>query len=98
ERVNYFNSNIYTDYTRSFGEHNFKIMAGFQSELTQTRYYAVEREGIIDPSKPMIDATTGTNNAGAVVPPVVSGQNNHWATAGYFGRLNYNFKERYLFE
>lgn len=98
ERINYFNSNIYTDYTRSVGEHNFKIMAGFQSELTKTRLFVAEREGIINPSMPVLDVTTGLNNNGTAVPPVVRGNNQHWSTVGYFGRLNYNFKERYLFE
>src|SRR5699024_11262748 len=29
---------------------------------------------------------------------VAGGGYNHWATAGFFGRLNYNYKEKYLLE
>ncbi len=38
-----------------------------------------------------IDATSGTNDD-------VWGEFQHWATAGFFGRLNYNYKSKYLLE
>ena len=39
---------------------------------------------------PTIDTSTEQDVAG--------GGYNHWATAGFFGRLNYNYKEKYLLE
>ncbi|MDX9881448.1 MAG: TonB-dependent receptor [Prolixibacteraceae bacterium] len=97
-RINYSNSNFYTEYSKSIGDHNLKILAGMQSELTKTRTFVAEREGLIVPSLPVIDLTSGTDFKGNTVPPFVSGENQHWSTSGYFGRINYNYKERYLFE
>lgn len=97
-RRNYFNSNIYTEYFKEIGDHSFKVLAGMQSELTKTRFFNAERDGIIVPSLPVLDLTSGNDFTGKTVPPVVSGNNQHWAIEGYFGRLNYNFKERYLLE
>ncbi|MGV8139779.1 MAG: TonB-dependent receptor [Mangrovibacterium sp.] len=97
-RKNYSNSNIYSEYSRSFGNHHLKILAGMQSELTKTREFVAEREGLIVPSLPVIDLTSGTDFTGKTVPPFVSGENQHWSIAGYFGRINYNYKERYLIE
>jgi len=97
-RTNYFSPNIYSDYTRSFGDHNFKIMAGYQSEENKYRFLSAERQGIIVPASPVIDIASGNNYAGTAVPPAVGGNYSDWSTSGYFGRLNYDYKGRYLIE
>src|SRR5690606_1376265 len=43
-RDNYFNTNLYTEYSRSLGSHNFKLLLGMQSELMKTRYMMAERQ------------------------------------------------------
>jgi len=97
-RSNYFNSNLYTEYSKSFGSHNFKVLAGMQSELFKTRTFEVTRQGIIVPELTVIDATSGNDATGKAVPPAVSGNNQVWSTSGYFGRINYDYKGKYLFE
>lgn len=98
-RENYFNTNIYSTYNFDINEeHNFSVTAGFQSELNKYRDFNVQREGVIIPSSPVINLTSGIDANGEVVAPSVAGQYQNWATAGYFARLNYNFKERYLLE
>ncbi len=97
-RTNYSNSNFYTEYSRSLGSHNLKILVGMQSELEKTRYFAATRVGVIIPLLPVINLTSGTDYSGKTVPPGVWGERQHWATSGYFGRINYNYKERYLVE
>lgn len=97
-RENYFNLNLYSQYLKSVGKNNFTFMAGIQLEETGNRFLMGEREGIIVPNIPLLDATSGTDYNGKTVPPKVSGRNNDWSTIGYFGRLNYNFEERYLLE
>ena len=87
---NYFNSNIYSDYSLSLGDHNFKVMAGFNSEVNKFRNIAAGRTNLITPN--VIAINTATSNF------TNSGQYNHWATAGFFGRLNYNYKEKYFVE
>lgn len=99
QKVNFFNPNIYTEYFRSFADsHNVKVMVGFQSEVNYTRNLSAKRLGIIVPSIPTIQTTTGIGPAGEPVTPEVSGIYSDWSTAGFFGRLNYNYKEKYLFE
>jgi TonB-linked SusC/RagA family outer membrane protein len=98
-KENYFNTNIYSEYTTSFAEkHNLKVMLGFQAEQTKYRDLSAMRNGIIVPSLPTINTTSGIDADGRVVAPTVSGQYQNWATAGFFGRLNYDYEGRYLLE
>jgi TonB-linked SusC/RagA family outer membrane protein len=90
-KANYFNPNIYADYGRTFAEkHNFKIMAGFQSEWLRYRSFSVQSTGILS-GIPTIDTTTQDNK-------YISGGSASWATAGFFGRVNYDYDGKYLFE
>jgi TonB-linked SusC/RagA family outer membrane protein len=97
-RTNYFSPNIYSEYEKSWGAHNFKIMGGFQSEENKSRNLSASRQGIIVPSLPTLATTSGTDINGSTVAPVVSGAYSDWATAGFFGRLNYDYKARYMVE
>ncbi len=98
-KENYFNTNIYSDYSRDFNDvHHFKIMAGFQTVYTKYRDVSAQRDGIIVPSISTINTTSGTDPDGNPITPEVSGQYQSWATSGFFGRLNYNYKDKYLFE
>lgn len=97
-RNNYLNVNVYTEYAKSLGAHNLKVLAGTQAEVTKTRYIMAERNGLIVPGLPVLDATSGNDYNGRAVPPNVAGNNQKWATNGFFGRLNYDYKGRYLLE
>lgn len=88
-KSNYFNPNIYTEYSHSIEDHNFKVMVGFQSEWFRQRTITAQQYGILS-GLPTLD-TTGSN-------PSVGGGYDSWTTAGFFGRLNYDYKGRYLFE
>ena len=88
-KSNYFNPNIFTEYSFSLKDHNFKVMGGFQSEWLHDRSLSAQQYGILS-GLPTIN-TTSSN-------PKVSGAYNKWTTAGFFGRLNYDYKGRYLFE
>ena len=90
-KENFMTTNIYSDYFKQFDNgHFFKVMGGFNAELMKTRSLSAQGDGLITPSVPTVSTTT-TN-------PSVGGGYAHWATAGFFGRLNYNYKERYLVE
>ncbi|WP_242921206.1 TonB-dependent receptor [Pontibacter liquoris] len=91
-KENYFSSNIFSDYTFDLKEaHHFKVLGGFNSELTKFRTIGASRSGLINPLLPTINTATEDSKA-------EEGQYQHWAIAGFFGRLNYNYKERYLLE
>lgn len=90
-RNNYFNTNIYSDYSFTLKDaHNFKVMAGFQAELNKYRYHWGRKDDLITENVPNMATATGKE--------YVDAQLTHWATAGFFGRLNYDYKGRYLFE
>jgi len=97
-KQNYFNTNIYSEYARSFSKHNFKVMAGYQFESTKYRDFSAQRNGIIVPDLPTLNTTSGTDGSGLVISPAVAGQYQSWAIAGFFGRFNYDYDGRYLFE
>ena len=90
-KSNFFNPNIYTEYLKEFESgHTVKGMIGFQSELYKDRNITASKDGVQVPSIPTLNTTE--------VNPLNSGGYGHWATIGYFGRLNYDYKGRYLAE
>jgi TonB-linked SusC/RagA family outer membrane protein len=98
-RTQHFNWNIYTDYTFDIQKvHNFKAMVGFQSDEEQIKSFSARRNGLQDVNLPVLSLTTGLNNGGSAVNPTISGTTNEWSTAGFFGRINYDYKGRYLVE
>lgn len=98
-KENYLNFQAYSEYSLNLAEkHNFKIMAGFQAEQLKQTVFGLQRNGILDPDKPEVDNTSGVGYDGKAVTPSTNGARNQWQTAGFFGRLNYNYMERYLAE
>ena len=97
-RENYYNFSAHTDYDFSLAKsHNFHVMAGMQVEDLKQSQFGVTRQGMIDYTKPEIDMTNGLKNGESTIPSVY-GSRNEWAVVGFFGRLNYNYKSRYLLE
>lgn len=86
---NYFAPSVFTEYSHDWNGHNFKVMAGFQAEQLKRRTLSGQKDGILA-GLPTLN-TTSTN-------PRTGGAYNHWTTAGFFGRVNYDYKGRYLFE
>lgn len=98
-KENFFNVNVYSSYNWSIAEQNhFHVMAGFQTENMKQKAFGLQREGIILPALPEVDITSGKGPDGSDVTPSVNGSRNEWNNAGFFGRLNYNFADRYLLE
>ena len=96
---NYLNFQAYTEYTWSLAEkHNFHVMGGFQTEQLKRTQFGLQRNGILDPTKSEVDLTNGLSYSGQSIVPDVNGSRNQWQTAGFFGRVNYNYDEKYLFE
>ena len=89
-KENFYTINTYTDYFKELGGHYIKGLVGFNAELMKTRNVGAQADDLITPSLPTIN--TATDNMRA------SGGYGHWSTAGFFGRLNYNYKERYMVE
>ncbi len=95
----YFNVNLYTDFEKTFAKsHHLKALAGFQAEANNYRNIWAQKIGITYPGKPTINTSTGIDKDGKVIALNVSGGHNRWSTAGFFGRVNYDFQEKYLVE
>lgn len=89
-RTNYYSVNIFTDYSKSVGKNNFKILAGFNYEKLDTDGLQGKGYNMIVGNKPYISQTQENFMA--------SDSYFHRSTAGYFGRLNYDYDGKYLFE
>ena len=98
-KENYYNFQVYTEYEFSLAKkHNFHIMGGFQAEQLKKLEFGLQRNGILDEDRLEVDLTNGLSYDGQEIVPSVNGARNQWQTAGFFGRLNYNYNEKYLFE
>lgn len=83
--------NIYTNFTKTFAEKHFlNAMVGYNREFDQRYYYTTSRTGMITTSLPEINLSTGDVSA--------SNTRNELALDGVFGRLNYIYDNRYIFE
>lgn len=90
------NTNVYATYAKTFAkDHNFKVMVGGTAEKFDSNYFWVGRDVLIDNEKPYLALTTGGEDGNAVY---LGNEMNHRATAGFFGRLNYDYKGIYLLE
>lgn len=98
-RTKYLNVNVYSEYSHTFNDiHNTKIMAGFQSEETTLHELSAYKMGLIDYNHPQFDLTSGLNGSGVSQTPSIGGNDNKWTILGFFGRVNYDYKGRYLIE
>ena len=98
-KSNQFSLNIYSDYSFSIAEkHNFKAMVGTQYQSTKHTRFGLDRVGLLAPNLPEIDLTSGQDDDGNPVTPSVTGNRGRYVTQGYFGRINYDYKGRYLAE
>lgn len=82
--------NTTLNYEKQFSRHELKFLAGFSQESAQIPYLSASRQKVLLEGIEVIDA--GTENI------TNRGTEEHWALRSYFGRLNYDFASRYLFE
>jgi TonB-linked SusC/RagA family outer membrane protein len=78
-------------YNKSIGEQNFAVLAGFSQEEYNDEWNEAFRDNFPNNSLYEINAGAGSNMQSY-------GSGSAWALRSYFGRLNYDFKGRYLFE
>lgn len=89
-KSNFFNPNVFTEYGQEFASgHNYKVMVGFQSELFQNRSITASKSDIISGIPTLNTSQSNPLNKGGYA---------EWATVGFFGRANYDYKGRYLAE
>ena len=87
----YNTSNIFTTYKMDVADkHHFSALVGYQMEKSKSSYLYGKRNGLISSEVPALATATRAIDA---MDTLAS-----YATQGFFGRLTYNFKEKYLFE
>ena len=85
--------NAYFDYLFDIQkQHNFAIKVGANAEDLRYDNQSVKVNGVQDVEHPTLNLTDGKNEG------IVDESLRHRATAGFFGRINYNYREKYLLE
>lgn len=88
----YLTGQILVNYNKSFGDHNLGVLAGMESYDVKSRYVTASRKGggnnNLDSSLNTLDASSQKNSNGGTEMTRLS----------YFGRLQYNYAGKYLFE
>ena len=75
----------------SKGGHDLGVLAGYEQIKYHTNDISLSREGYVLPQYEVI-------NAGSTENMQNGGSASAWALLSYFGRINYSYKSRYLFE
>jgi TonB-linked SusC/RagA family outer membrane protein len=90
-----YNNQYYASGTYSFNirkDHSFKVQGAFQALDIKTTSVSATRQGLQDPNFPYLNLATSSAMPGA------SGNANENALAGFLGRFNYSYQQKYLFE
>ena len=77
---------------RSYGNHDFKLMAGASREAFNDKFLMGYRRDFIYDNYEVIDAGADNETKGN------RGTIDEWLLVSTFGRFNYSYKDRYLFE
>lgn len=90
-RNTYYVLNAYAEYVREdLGDHYIKALVGFNQEYGKNHSVTTRSTQLISPNIHSLTATTGTRTN--------SDSKNELMLRGMFYRLNYSFKDKYLFE
>jgi TonB-linked SusC/RagA family outer membrane protein len=87
----YSNLYSYLEYNHNFNGHSIKAQAGYSIEQSHYQYLQGYRKDFPDPDLREL-------NGGSPSVQTAYGTGNQWALMSYFGRVDYNYKERYLLE
>ena len=79
------------EWVKSFGGHNFNILAGYHAEIFKSRYNRAYRTDMAN------DKVTDVN-AGSSATAKAEGYTRELAMISWLGRFSYNYMGRYLFE
>lgn len=90
QHTNYNSINVYATYNKDFGNHHFKVMAGFNQESSYQKTLDTYsyNQAVLD--VPAMSSGTGTIKA--------TDSYSEYAIRGGFFRVNYNYLDKYLLE
>jgi TonB-dependent starch-binding outer membrane protein SusC len=78
------------NYSKDFGEHTVSALAGYSFETSVYSSIEVEGSGFVSDDLPNVNS--------AATKSITNAEGSQWALLSYFTRLNYSFRNKYLFE
>ncbi len=78
------------DYQLNINDHHIKALSGTQLEWRRNEFWGGKKTNFLSDDVPVLNLGTANPNA--------FGDAVQYALRGYFGRINYNFAEKYLLE
>lgn len=94
---NYYSANAYANFDDTFNDaHHVSGVIGFNYETMRLKNISAYGENLASTS--LDDFNLVGQNAEGEVITGVDGSQSEYALAGFFGRINYDYKGRYLFE
>ncbi|MCD8206629.1 MAG: TonB-dependent receptor [Bacteroidales bacterium] len=87
--TDYVNENILT-YSNKFGKHELNILLGHSVQSYREKWFSGYKENFATDNLYVFDAGIANDN--------VSGSAAEYSLQSFFGRINYNFNDRYLLE
>jgi TonB-linked SusC/RagA family outer membrane protein len=82
---------IQATFTKTLGKHNFTALGGFTTEDFETSNVNTYRQNLLSPDRPYLDS-------GDPLGQTISGGISKYSIVSAYGRLNYNYNEKYLLE
>ena len=89
--TNGYTANLYAKYELNLAQdHHFQFMLGTNVDESEYEYLYYENHDVMDPALPEL----------ALTPTFYSytHRHTHWGSAGFFGRVNYNYADKILLE
>ncbi|MGX5820598.1 SusC/RagA family TonB-linked outer membrane protein [Chitinophaga lutea] len=86
----------YAEYEKSFGKHGAKIMIGASQESNELRNAYLGRRRF--PNNAAETVGMGAGGSENMTADANKSTAEEWAIRSYFGRANYNYQDKYLFE
>ncbi|PXV58927.1 TonB-linked SusC/RagA family outer membrane protein [Dysgonomonas alginatilytica] len=80
-----------TQYNKQVGDHSFNILGGFSQEEYREDWHSGSRKDF--PNNLLYELNAGSKSSMASY-----GSATEWGLRSFFGRINYSYKDRYLFE
>jgi TonB-linked SusC/RagA family outer membrane protein len=87
------NTKVYAEYSKTINDHSFKVQAGVSSESYNQKGFQLQ--------KTLTDPLLGTPTTGTIVDTQNSNNSigvNSTSLLSAFGRVNYSYQDKYLFE
>ncbi|MCG8306799.1 MAG: TonB-dependent receptor [Cytophagales bacterium] len=89
-KTDYHMFNAVSSYEKEINDHRFLVLVGYEEQKKEVGGLSGQKLGLVTDNVPSMSTATGEF--------LIDDSRNHWSTQGVFSRVNYSFKDKYLFE